>query len=241
MAQLRTRPPPVRRRGRAGDRSPASGRPYADRTLLRRCRSGTRGVDSARVWDADLQAEGAIEMSEGATGLEPTIEITEADYPEIMRIVASDGEVDTYLASAGVARRRVRHDADAATARACPSGRRSAVRCSTSSRSARWPTPPSSDGMVTLPVSAATSLIVSVSEVMNEGLRLADCLEMHRIRMPLPDFVRRSSCSGSTTTGCGERSRNGHARLSAFESVRAHRPTRRELPETPALTTDPRS
>ena len=42
-------------------------------------------------------------MSEGATGLEPTIEITEADYPEIMRIVASDGEVDSYLASAGVA------------------------------------------------------------------------------------------------------------------------------------------
>ena len=42
-------------------------------------------------------------MSEGATGLEPTIHITEADYPEIMRIVASDGEVDAYLASAGVA------------------------------------------------------------------------------------------------------------------------------------------
>ena len=34
-----------------------------------------------------------------------------------------------------------------------------------------------SDGTVTLPVSAVTSLLGSVSDVMNEGLRLADCLE----------------------------------------------------------------
>jgi hypothetical protein len=42
-------------------------------------------------------------MTDAEAGLEPTIEITDGDYPEIMRIVASGAEVDTYLESAGIA------------------------------------------------------------------------------------------------------------------------------------------
>ena len=52
-------------------------------------------------------------MADEETGIESTIEITDADYPEIMRIVASDGEVDTYLESAGVAPDVFGDDADA--------------------------------------------------------------------------------------------------------------------------------
>ena len=115
-------------------------------------------------------------MSEGATGLEPTIEITEADYPEIMRIVASDGEVDTYLASAGVAG-DVFGDADGGTElcvreRAALGGSLLYV-----VEVGEVAGTSISDGTVTLPVSAVTSLLGSVSDVMNEGLRLADCLE----------------------------------------------------------------
>ena len=115
-------------------------------------------------------------MSEGATGLEPTIEITEADYPEIMRIVASDGEVDSYLASAGVAG-DVFGDADGAT-ELCVAERAAlggsllyVVEVGEVAGTSI------SDGTVTLPVSAVTSLLGSVGDVMNEGLRLADCLE----------------------------------------------------------------
>jgi hypothetical protein len=119
-------------------------------------------------------AEGAIDMSEGANGLEPTIEITEADYPEVMRIVASDGEVDTYLASAGVASDVF---GDGATARCVPERAALGGSLLYVVEVGEVAGTSISDGTVTLPVSAATSLLGSVSDVMNEGLRLADCLE----------------------------------------------------------------
>ena len=116
-------------------------------------------------------------MSEGANGLEPTIEITEADYPEIMRIVASDGEVDTYLASAGVSGDVFGDDADAATAWCVPERAALGGSLLYVVEVGEVAGTSISDGTVTLPVSAVTSLLVSVSDVMNEGLRLADCLE----------------------------------------------------------------
>ena len=116
-------------------------------------------------------------MSEGATGLEPTIEITEADYPEIMRIVASDGEVDSYLASAGVAGDVFGDDTDEASAKCGPERAALGGSLLYVVEVGEVAGTAISDGAVTLPVSAAGSLVASVSDVMNEGLRLADCLE----------------------------------------------------------------
>jgi hypothetical protein len=120
--------------------------------------------------------EGAIEIAEGANGLEPTIEITEADYPEVMRIVASDGEVDTYLASAGVSP-DVFDDTDPATARCVPERAALGGSLLYVVEVGEVAGTAITDGSVTLPVSAVTSLLASVSDVMNEGLRLAECLE----------------------------------------------------------------
>ena len=115
-------------------------------------------------------------MSEGANGIESTIEITDADYPEIMRIVASDGEVDAYLESAGVARDVFGGDADAgsgpcANERAALGGSLLYV-----VEVGEVTDASESQGAITLAASAAGSLMASVTEVSNEGLRLADCL-----------------------------------------------------------------
>ena len=161
------------------------------------------------VWGATFAAEGAIEMTEGATGLEATIEITEADYPEIMRIVASDGEVDNYLASAGVAARRVRRRHRRGTALCVQrAGGARRARCSTSWRSARWPARPSRTGRS--PCRRPRRLAAGVGERREQRGAAAG-------RLPRGvesgcrgrDSARRSSCSGSTTTGCGARSRSG--------------------------------
>jgi len=115
-------------------------------------------------------------MADGETGLEATLEITEGDYPEIMRIVTSDGEVDAYLESAGIARDVFGDDADAggglcANERAALGSSLLYVvevgEVTDASESA---------GAITLAASAAASLMASVTEVSNEGLRLADCL-----------------------------------------------------------------
>jgi len=116
-------------------------------------------------------------MSEGANGIESTIEITDADYPEIMRIVASDGEVDAYLESAGVARDVFGGDADAgsgpcANERAALGGSLLYV-----VEVGEVTDASESDGRMFLPLSAAASLMASLTEVSNEGLRLADCLD----------------------------------------------------------------
>src|SRR5687767_12914985 len=135
--------------------------------MAKRCRATAWRVNSEPS-GVHSPAEGAIEMSEGATGLEPTIEITETDYPEIMRIVASDGEVDTYLASAGVADDVFGDDADAATA-SCVSERAALAGSLLYVVEVGEVAGTSiSDGTVTLPISAANSLLGSVSDVMNE-------------------------------------------------------------------------
>ncbi len=116
-------------------------------------------------------------MADGETGLESTIEITDGDYPEIMRIVASDGEVDTYLESAGIALDVFGDDAEWETS-PCADERAAlggsllyVVEVGEVTDSAE------SDGTIVLPISAAASLMASLTEVSNEGLRLADCLE----------------------------------------------------------------
>ena len=123
-----------------------------------------------------MRAEGAIEMADGETGLESTIEITDGDYPEIMRIVASDGEVDTYLrapASRWTCSATTRRETSpCADERAALGGSLLyVVEVGEVTDSAE------SDGTIVLPISAAASLMASLTEVSNEGLRLADCLE----------------------------------------------------------------
>ena len=114
-------------------------------------------------------------MTDGETGLEATIEITEGDYPEIMRIVTSDGEVDAYLESAGIARDAF-SDAESGTTlclqerAALGSSLLYVVEVGEVTDASE------SQGAITLAASAAGSLMTSVTEVSNEGLRLADCL-----------------------------------------------------------------
>jgi hypothetical protein len=120
-------------------------------------------------------------MTDAEAGLEPTIEITDGDYPEIMRIVASGAEVDTYLESAGIAADVFADDTGAGTT-LC-SSERTAL-----GGSLRYVVEavgevngsPESVGTIIVPVSAATSLLGSLGTVSNEGLRLADCLEGKR-------------------------------------------------------------
>jgi hypothetical protein len=116
-------------------------------------------------------------MTDEETGIESTVEITEADYPEIMRIVASDGEVDAYLQSAGVAPDVFGDDTDTGSG-LCASERASLGGSLLYVVEVGEVTDASgSDGTMVLALSAAASLMASLTEVSNEGLRLADCLE----------------------------------------------------------------
>jgi hypothetical protein len=116
-------------------------------------------------------------VADGETGLEPTIEITEGDYPEIMRVMTSDGEVDTYLEGAGIARDVFGDDTGAGTT-PCASERAALGASLLYVVEVGEVTDASeSDGTIILATSAAASLMASVTEVSNEGLRLADCLE----------------------------------------------------------------
>jgi hypothetical protein len=111
-------------------------------------------------------------VADGDTGLEPTIEITDGDYPEIMRVMTSDGEVDTYLESTGIARDVFGDDTPCASERAALGASLLYV-----VEVGEVTDASESDGKITLPATAAASLMASVTEVSNEGLRLADCLE----------------------------------------------------------------
>lgn len=120
-------------------------------------------------------------MADGETGLEPTIEITDGDYPEIMRIMASGGEVDTYLESAGVATDAFADDTGTTTMLCADESTALGSSLRYVAESVGEVTgSPESGGAITVPVSAATSLMGSLTEVSNEGLRLADCLETQR-------------------------------------------------------------
>ena len=116
-------------------------------------------------------------MADGETGLEATIEITDGDYPEILRIMTSDGEVDTYLERAGVGPEVFDDDADAG-AGLCASERAALGSSLLYAVEVGEVTDASeSEGTITLAASAAASLMSALTEVSNEGLRLVDCLE----------------------------------------------------------------
>jgi hypothetical protein len=116
-------------------------------------------------------------LGEGETGLEPTIEIRDEDYPEIMRVMTSDGEVDTYLASAGIPSDVFGDDTQVGTSR-CTNERAALAGSLLYVVEVGEVTDASpSEGAITLASSAAASLMAALTEVSNEGLRLADCLE----------------------------------------------------------------
>lgn len=116
-------------------------------------------------------------MVHGETGIESTIEISEGDYPEIMRVVASDGEVDTYLASAGVALDVFGEDATAGSGRCADERTALGASLLYAVEVGEVTDASESDGTMVLAISAAASLLASLTEVSNEGLRLADCLD----------------------------------------------------------------
>jgi hypothetical protein len=117
-------------------------------------------------------------MADGETGLEATIEITDGDYPEILRIMTSDGEVDTYLESAGIGS-DVFDDADTGAGAGSCASERAALGSSLlyTVEVGEVTDASESQGTLTLAASAASSLMGALTEVSNEGLRLADCLE----------------------------------------------------------------
>ena len=111
-------------------------------------------------------------MTEGETGVEPTIEISAGEYPEITRIIASTGDVDRYLKSAGVELDAFSDDT-CARERAALGGSLAYVVEAVGGA----PGGPDSAETMTVAVSAATSLLGSLGQVSNDGLQLAECLE----------------------------------------------------------------
>ena len=119
-------------------------------------------------------------MADEGTGLEPTIEITDGDYPEIIRIMASDGEIDEYLGSVGI-EPDVFDGTEVDTTvcapeRAALGGSLGYVVGSVGEATGSL----ESVTTIIVPLSTAASLMGSLTEVSNEGLRLADCLESKR-------------------------------------------------------------
>lgn len=119
-------------------------------------------------------------MADAETGLEPTIEISDDDYPEIMRIMASDGEVDTYLASVGI--EPDVFDGTEVDTTICAQERAALGGSLRFAVESAGEATGSLDSVKTIivPVSTATALLRSLTEVTNEGLRLVDCLDDHR-------------------------------------------------------------
>ena len=116
-------------------------------------------------------------MADGASELEPTVEITDADYPEIMRIMASDGEADVYLRRAGVASEVIDVETDAGPGGPCAGERAALGNALLYVVEVGEVTDASeSEGTINLAASAVASLMASLTEVSNEGLRVADCL-----------------------------------------------------------------
>lgn len=121
-------------------------------------------------------------MAEGGTGLEPTIEISGGDYPEIMRILASGGDVDAYLDDVGVPADAFA-DASGTESGTCADehaafGGSLQYVVEAAGEAVAGPLP--TDDPIIVPVSAATSLMATLTSVSNEGLRLAECLEGKR-------------------------------------------------------------
>lgn len=120
-------------------------------------------------------------MAEGETGLEPTIEISAIDYPEIARIIASGGDVGRYLESVGIEPDVFADDVDGAMA-LC-TDERTALGGSLVYVVEAVGGVDGAQGTVEtiiVPLAAATSLLGSLAQVNNDGLRLAECLEQRR-------------------------------------------------------------
>ncbi|MDQ0893549.1 hypothetical protein [Agromyces ramosus] len=120
-------------------------------------------------------------MAEGETGLEPTIEISAIDYPEIARIIASGGDVGRYLESAGVEPDVFADDVDRAMALCA--GERTALGGSLAYVVEAVGEVNGAQGTaetIIVPLAAAASLLGSLAQVNNDGLRLAECLEQRR-------------------------------------------------------------
>ena len=113
-------------------------------------------------------------MAEGETGVEPTIEISAGEYPEITRIIASGGDVDRYLESAVAS--DAFGDDTCARERAALGGSLVYVVEAVGGAAGG----PGSTETMTVAVSAATSLLGSLGQVSNDGLQLAECLEQRR-------------------------------------------------------------
>ena len=174
-------------------------------------------------------------MADGETGLEATIEITEGDYPEILRIVTSDGEVDAYLESAGIAADVFGDDADAGGG-LCASERAALGSSLLYVVEVGEVTDASeSEGTITLAASAITSLMAALTEVSNEGLLLADCLEAKN-----PDAAARLRETFELLGLDGDRLRRAVEERSAGLSpsgTRAPSPTDRAADRTTGRTT----
>ena len=113
-------------------------------------------------------------MAEGETGVEPTIEISAGEYPEITKIIASGGDVDRYLEGAGIAPEVVADDTCASERTALGGSLAYVVEAVGGAAGGRDSTEP-----MTVSVSAAASLLGSLSQVTNDGLQLAECMEQH--------------------------------------------------------------
>ena len=114
-------------------------------------------------------------MAEGETGVEPTIEIGAGEYPEITRIIASGGDVDRYLEGAGVGPGVVADDTCTEERTALGGSLAYVVEAVGGAARGR-----DSNEPMTVTVSAAASLLGSLSQVTNDGLQLAECMEQHR-------------------------------------------------------------
>ena len=114
-------------------------------------------------------------MAEGETGVEPTIEISAGEYPEITKIIASGGDVDRYLEGAGIAPEVAADDTCVRERTALGGSLAYVVEAVGGAAGGRGSTEP-----MTVTVSAAASLLGSLSQVTNDGLQLAECLDQQR-------------------------------------------------------------
>lgn len=119
-------------------------------------------------------------MAEGEASLEPTIEISAGDYPEIMRIFGSGGDIDQYLERTGVPPEVLADAFDAdATTTGCAREKAALGGSLRFAVDAAGEVDGSTDELesVIVPVPSAASLMTSLRTVGNDGLVLAECLE----------------------------------------------------------------
>ena len=113
-------------------------------------------------------------MAEEETGVEPTIEISAGEYPEITKIIASGGDVDRYLEGAAISPEVVADDTCASERTALGGSLAYVVEAVGGAAGAGGSAEP-----ITVTASAAASLLGLLSQVSNDGLQFAECMEQH--------------------------------------------------------------